>query len=275
MKKLGEVTGISAKCDLGTIQDLYRRLDPLFVTQEARTEFTDFMGRAHDVMRPEVQDMPSTPWVKVKEVSHPSKYVSVGDQRFYRGYMVLAGRGKQLHEMTREEEDDFLARDGVACFLPLINDKIYAVVHGLPLVSSMPKPDLPRAPVPLGTVRITIEQDGEHHWSDCSMASTLVFQAFVQAGYRNVTHRSGAFPSKHYHETLANPVGAIRDLEESDRRARAAGTLQHALRSRAIIIDQLPNLDEDGVPKTTLTYKDGKQVGYGKGPYWDRQPKEG
>jgi hypothetical protein len=89
-----------------------------------------------------------------------------------------------------------------------------------------------------------------------------------------VTHRSASFPSVSYHETLGNPVEHMRALENSDRQARSAGILQHALRSRPVIIDVLPNLDEDGVPKTTLTYKDGRQVGYGTGPYWDRQPKE-
>lgn len=275
MKKFGE-DSLKFRCSPEVeYYELFRQLDRHFASDEVRTELTQFLQKAHEPNQSEPHDGPSHPWVMLKDIMHPSKYVDVSAQRFYRGYVVMAGRGKQLHEMTREEEDDFLASDGIACFLPMINDKIYAIVHGLPLINSIPKPDLPRAPVPHGAVRITIEQDGEHHWSDCSMAGTLVFQAFVQAGYRNVTHRSGAFPSRNYHDCLANPVETIRALENSDRQARETGTLRHALRSRTVIIDQLPNLDEDGVPKTTLTYKNGKQVGYGTGPYWDRQPKEG
>jgi hypothetical protein len=251
--------------------EVLRKLDPHFASDDVRTELTLFLLKAHDPNRPEVQDLPSHPWVVLKDIMHPNKIVDVAGQRFYRGFVVMAGRGKQLHEMTREEEDDFLAREGIACFLPMINEQIYAIVHGLPLISTMPKPDLPRAPVPLGAVRITVEQSAPgYHWSDTDSAGVLAFQAFVQAGYRDVTHRSASFPSRNYHDTLANPVEHIRALENSDRQARAAGTLQHALRSRPIIIDVLPNLDEDGIPKTTLTYKNGRQVGFGSGPYWSR-----
>lgn len=277
MKKFGE-DGLKfdGQLNAAPYYDILNLLDEKFASASVRDELISFLVRAHDQNRSETSDPLPHPWIVVRDITHPNKLVDIGAQRFYRGYVIMAGCGKQLHEMTREEEDDFLAREGFACFLPLINEKIYALVEGVPLISSIPKPDLLRAPVPDGAVRITIEQAAlDHHWSDCSMASTLVFQAFVQAGYRNVTHRSGAFPSRNYHEMLAKPVESIRSLENSDRQARETGTPQHALRHRAIIIDQLPNLDEDGIPKTTLTYRNGRPVGPAGGPYWNRQPKEG
>jgi len=232
-----------------------------------------FVIKAHDPNREEVADLPSTPWVVLKEMIHPNKYVDIGHQRFYRGFAVMAGRGKHLHAMTREEEDEFLAKDGVACFLPIINGNIYAIVHGVPLVRSIPKATFARPDAPHDAVRITIEGP-EHLWVDKNSASLLIFQSLVSAGYRDVTHRSSDFPSNAYHEAFRDPVGLVQQLEFSDRAARLAGSPQHALRSRKIIIDQLPNVDENGEAKTTLTYKDGKQVGYGGGPFWDRQPKE-
>lgn len=234
---------------------------------------TMFILKAHDPVRPEVEDLPSTPWIVLKELIHPNKYVDIGDQRFYRGFAILAGRGKHLYAMTREEEDDFLARDGVACFLPIINNKIYALVHGVPLVKSIPKATFARPDAPHDAIRITIEGP-EYHWSDKNLASLLIFQSLVGAGYRDVTHRSSDFPSEAYHAGFRDPLGLVQQLEQSDRAARLAGSLQHALRSRKVIIDQLPNVDENGEAKTTLTYKDGKQVGIGGGAFWDRQPKE-
>jgi hypothetical protein len=275
MEKLGEEKNMKGMFTGLSVNEALEWLCLRAGTPAVKDALITFVLKAHDPKRAEVEDTPSVPWLQLTDTDLKDQYVIVGDQQFFNGYAILAGRGKMLHEMTREEEDDFLAREGVGCFLPLINGKIYDIVEGLPLFKKMPVAVFERAPVPYDAVRITIEQDSiGQHWSDCSMASTLVFQAFVQAGYRNVTHRSGAYPSRNYHDCLANPVETIRALENSDRQARETGTPQHALRNRTIIIDQLPNLDEDGVPKTTLTYKNGRPVGYGGGPYWDRQPKE-
>lgn len=240
---------------------------------EVLDAITQFVLKAHDSNRPEVPDLPSRAWIVLKEIMHPNKYVDIGAQRFYRGFVIIAGRGTHLYQMTREEEDDFLAREDVACFLPIINNKIYDIVHGMPLIRSIPKPPVSRAEVPFGAIRISIESENLH-WSDNHTASALVMQAFVQAGYRTVQHRSDQFPSKSFTETMGNPFEIIRRLEDSDRQARQAGNLASALRSRQIIIDELPNLDENGEPKTVLNYRNGRQVGYASGPYWDRQPKE-
>lgn len=244
-----------------------------FATPEAADALTQFILKAHDYNRAEVADLPSAPWIEMKQIMHPNYYVDIGDQRFYQGFAIMAGCGKRLSEMTREEEEDFIVSEGVACFVPLINGKIYELVHGISLVKKMPKATFERADAPHDAVCITIEGP-EYHWSDKSLASLLIFQSLIGAGYRDVTHRSAEFPSNAYHAGFRDPVGLVVHLEQSDRAARLAGTLQHAIRSRKIIIDQLPNVDEFGEAKTTLTYKDGKQVGSGSGAFWDRQPKE-
>lgn len=259
-----------------TLDEVLRKLREVAVlaTPEVLDAIAMFVFKAHDPNRDEVVDLPSRPWIILKECVHPNYYVDIGAQRFYQGFAILAGRGKSLSEMSREEEDDFLARDGVACFLPIINGKIYDIVHGVPLIRSIPKATFARPDAPHDAVRITIEGP-EYQWTDKSLVGLLIFQSLVSAGYRDVTHRSSDFPSNAYHEGFRDPVGLVRQLEASDRATRLAGTLQHALRNRKVIIDQLPNVDENGEAKTTLTYKNGKQVGYGTGPYWDRQPKEG
>lgn len=270
MQKLNTLTQTDLTLDgiLSIMRDTAR-----LATVEVRDAITHFILKAHDYNRAEVPDAPSTPWIVLKEIMHPNKYVDIAAQRFYRGFAIIAGRGKHLHSMTREEEDDFLALDGVACFLPIINGKIFDIVHGIPLVKSIPKATYDRPDAPHDAIRITIEGP-EYHWSDKSLASLLIFQSLVGAGYRDVTHRSGEFPSEAYHAGFRDPLGLVQQLENSDRAARLAGNLRHALRSRKVIIDQLPNVDENGEAKTTLTYKDGRQVSFGGGAYWDRQPKD-
>jgi hypothetical protein len=149
------------------------------------------------------------------------------------------------------------------------------LVHGVPLVKLIPKQPIPHAPVPDGAIRISVEAADDYMDRDARMAAVIVQQAFVGLGYRDVLYRSARFPSKSFHETVRSAHDTIKDLENSDREARQAGTLQHALRSKPIIIDQLPNLDEFGEPKTTLHYVDGLQAGFATGAHWGRQPKEG
>lgn len=233
------------------------------------TFLTDVYGMvSYDSFAP---DAPA--WAVLTAVNASNgEYVQVGEQVFMQGFALMIGVGKTLPEMSREEEEAWLASEKPhACFLPVVNGFIVDLVPGLPMFSKIVRRPIAHAPVPDEAIHVKIEATSIKNRSILGIGclASIVRQALISAGYRDAEYRSGWFPSRNFVDSLENPEDVLADLDASDARH------QTPYRSRKIVLDELPNLDEEsGTPRTTARYIDGKLDDSVGGPYWDRQAGE-